>query len=92
MSVATAASLRTWWGFRAKTSPRFRHSTVTVEQLDDGRRKVLALIPDNPEARSKQKFRYAQRMDALSFGWRAANELLCIAGLVRGAQRDKMGV
>lgn len=33
-------------------------------------------IPDNPECRSKAKFRYDRNMDALTYGWEATNELV----------------
>ncbi|MCL4561029.1 MAG: hypothetical protein M1281_10480 [Chloroflexi bacterium] len=39
---------------------------------------VRAPIPDNPNARSKDKFTYKDKIDALSFGWNLACEILCV--------------
>jgi hypothetical protein len=37
------------------------------------------LIPDNPEARSAKKFTYKSNIDALTYGWELANEIVDVA-------------
>ena len=37
---------------------------------------VFAVLPDNPEARSSEKFRYTDQVDALSYGWSLTDMLL----------------
>lgn len=39
-------------------------------------------IPDNPEAKSKKHFRYTSSLDALTYGWQLATEVLGIVLLV----------
>jgi len=51
---------------------------------------VLALLPDNPEVKSYEKFKYDGQIDALSCGWRLTNRLLedleaVVAALPRGS-------
>lgn len=48
------------------TVKRGTHSAFTVH----------APIPDNPSARSRKAFVYKQELDALTYGWETANEVL----------------
>jgi hypothetical protein len=47
------------------------------------------LIPDNPEDKSKRKFRYAGKIDALTYGWEIANEIVDVASTIVNAIPQK---
>jgi hypothetical protein len=50
-----------------------------MERLDQGPWSARVLIPDNPSARSVEKFLYAKNRDALTYGWEVSNEILEVA-------------
>ena len=43
------------------------------------------LIPDNPEVRSKVKFRFDNNIDALSFAWDSTIEVVTLVNNIVGA-------
>lgn len=47
-------------------------------------------IPDNPDAKSKREFRFNSRLDALTYGWELANEILKLATAVFDALTGKL--
>jgi hypothetical protein len=53
--------------------------TVMMKNLGDDAWRAWARIPDNPEAKSKKKFTYALDLDALTYGWEVANEIVLLA-------------
>jgi hypothetical protein len=53
--------------------------TVMMKRLGDGVWRAWARIPDNPQARSKKKFTYTLGLDALTYGWEVANEVVALA-------------
>jgi len=53
----------------------FGLTTMFMKEALPGVWAASARIPDNPDARSKSAFRFAGRLDALSFGWEVANEV-----------------
>lgn len=57
-------------------------TVMWMEKTDSGAWSTSARIPDNPSSRSRAKFTYAEKLDALTFGWESANEVLDIATLV----------
>jgi hypothetical protein len=50
--------------------------TVMMKRLADPVWKAWARIPDNPEVRSRKKFTYALGLDALTYSWEVANEVV----------------
>lgn len=49
----------------------------------DGRTWTMsALLPDNPETKSAERFTFARRLDALAYGWSVAAETVRIAGRI----------
>jgi hypothetical protein len=54
-------------------------STVMMKRLADGVWRAWARIPDNPQVRSKKEFTYALGLDALTYGWEVANEVVALA-------------
>jgi hypothetical protein len=57
-------------------------ATVTVQQKFPGIFTAWARIPDNPGAHSKTKFTFKKRLDALTYGWETANEVLRVLEVV----------
>jgi len=57
----------------------FGLSTIKMEKLDQGPWSARVLIPDNPSARSVEKFLYDKNRDALTYGWEVSNEILEVA-------------
>jgi hypothetical protein len=57
----------------------FGIGSLRMHKLDNGAWSTQALIPDNPLAKSRFKFVHADKQDALTYGWEAANEVLEIA-------------
>lgn len=53
--------------------------TVMMKHLGDGVWGAWARIPDNPQVRSKKKFTYTLSLDALTYGWEVANEVVALA-------------
>lgn len=60
----------------------FGFASASMEKVADTFWSVRIRIPDNPEARSKEKFTYAQGRDALSYCRQVAEELLTVMALV----------
>ena len=60
----------------------FGISSIFMEENLPGVWGAMARIPDNPEARSKHQFRFANGLDALTFGWMAACEVSRVLRLV----------
>lgn len=52
---------------------------VTMQRLPGGVWSAWARIPDNPETKSKVKFSYASRYDALTYAWEVTNEVISLA-------------
>jgi hypothetical protein len=52
---------------------------VMMKRLAGDVWRAWARIPDNPEARSRKKFSYALGLDALTYGWEVANEVIALA-------------
>lgn len=65
----------------------FGMSTVTVSESFPGVWTAFARVPDNPEARSKTKFTYKKHLDALTFGWHIAVEVLTVMNAIVAAVR-----
>lgn len=61
-----------------------RMAIAWMTRLENGVYATSILIPDNPEARSQAKFQYTSRLDALTYGWELANELLKLADAIVG--------
>jgi hypothetical protein len=60
----------------------FGISSIFMEEPLAGVWGATARIPDNPEARSKHRFQFTGGLDALTVGWTAASEAICILRLV----------
>jgi hypothetical protein len=67
----------------------FGISSVRMHRLSNGVWSVRVPIPDNPSARSRGKFTYGENRDALSYGWRVAEELLGLAASIVTAIPDR---
>ena len=48
---------------------------VRIQLLDNAVWSALAMLPDNPEVRSYDRFVYDGRLDALSYGWHLADSV-----------------
>lgn len=57
----------------------FGMGTASMQKLEGGVWSVLMRIPDNPEAKSQSAFTFAKGLDALSYGWELANEIVRVA-------------
>jgi len=53
-----------------------------MEQLDNGLWLARFRIPDNPEARSANAFRYDSQLDALTYGWAVTDEVVRLARVI----------
>jgi hypothetical protein len=53
--------------------------SVSMEQLDNGLWLAWLRIPDNPQVRSAKAFRYDSKLDALTYGWTVADEVVKLA-------------
>jgi hypothetical protein len=51
---------------------------VMMKNLREGVWRAWARIPDNPEVKSKKRFTYRLELDALSYGWNVANEVVLL--------------
>jgi hypothetical protein len=60
----------------------FGISSIFMEEHLVGVWGAMARIPDNPEARSKHRFKFIGGLDALTLGWMAASEATCVLRLV----------
>lgn len=67
----------------------FGSGTVMMNRLADDVWKAWARIPDNPEVLSRKKFSYALGLDALTYGWEVANEVMALATEVVAAATPK---
>lgn len=56
----------------------FGFDSASLTKLDCGTWSVLIRIPDNPEAKSRSHFAYTEGLDALSFGWELADEIVTV--------------
>lgn len=63
----------------------FSMGAVHMHRGPAGAWMMRALIPDNPEVRTTRKFTFRQDLDALTYGWDAANSLLQLCRLVTSA-------
>lgn len=54
-------------------------SFIRMQKRDPGIWGAQVLIPDNPSAKSKARFSYAESRDALTYCWRAADEILRVS-------------
>ncbi len=57
-------------------SADFGFSSVWMRRLDHESWYAVAPIPDNPEVKSKSRFTYTAKLDALTYGWESLNEIV----------------
>jgi hypothetical protein len=57
----------------------FGMSSANMTRLSDGVWSVSLLIPDNPKAKSKPQLSYSNKIDALSYSWEIATEVVDVA-------------
>ena len=55
---------------------------VKMTKLEGDVWSASAWIPDNPKVRSYRKFTYSSRIDALTYAWEIANEILEISDII----------
>ena len=55
-----------------------------VTRLENNVISVSFWIPDNPEVRSQRNLSFGSRLDALSYGWELANEVVDLASFLIG--------
>ena len=67
----------------------FGLSSIVMEERLVGVWEATARIPDNPEARSKHRFKFAGGLDALTVGWTAASEAIQVLRLVAAAVEQR---
>jgi hypothetical protein len=53
-----------------------------IDRLHDGIWAATFLIPDNPEAKSQRLFTFDLQLDALTYGWKLADEIIEVAKAV----------
>jgi hypothetical protein len=53
--------------------------TINMIRLDKDVWRARALIPDNPEVKSRKKYSYASNTDALAYGWQVTDEVVALA-------------
>lgn len=58
---------------------------------EDGIWSIDFLIPDNPDVKSKEDFRYETQTDALSYGWALTNEICSIATAIINSIQNEEG-
>ena len=56
--------------------------TVILKRVKGGEWSATLLLPDNPEAKSQTRFVYRSKLDALTYGWELANEVIDVAAEV----------
>ena len=61
----------------------FWSSTVLMKRLQGGVWSTSLWIPDNPEAKSKGKFKFEERIDSLTYGWNVTSEMLDIVSAIK---------
>ena len=49
-----------------------------MQKLNGGIWSAMLLIPDNPEAKSGPDFKYANEIDALTYGWKITDETFAV--------------
>jgi len=89
--------LETSWSTWGKTITEYRDCILHYSPVGYGSSNVLMspltrnlfsislFIPDNPSVRSMRNFTYKSRIDALSYGWRVAEEILSLGRFVAAA-------
>lgn len=55
-----------------------RLPAARMEKLNGQVWSAMLLVPDNPDARSAQQFRYDKEIDALTYGWKVTNEAFTV--------------
>lgn len=57
-------------------------TNVDMMRLQNGVWSISLIIPDNPEVRSQNKYKYDSKIDALKYGWELTNEITEVARLI----------
>jgi hypothetical protein len=57
----------------------FGIQTANLERVAGDIWSVKLLLPDNPEGKSQKAFRFKKNLDALTYGWELANEVINVA-------------
>ena len=65
---------------------------ITMKRVDDEIWSATCLIPDNPDERSQNSFRFDRCLDALTYGWELTNELFDVAVALLKAVAAELGV
>ena len=60
----------------------FGMQTASMERVSGGIWSVRLRLPDNPEGRSQPAFKFEKNLDALTYGWELANEVMNVATTV----------
>jgi len=104
LSSALRQSLETSWtvvGSKLKdyrdctqhfASIDFARCNLAMSKLDENIWSASAMIPDNPEVKSKEKLSYNSRVDALSYGWQTTAEVIGLAAVIVEEVRKKRRV
>ena len=67
----------------------FGMGSVEMVSLNDWLWGAKVLLPDNPEERSRNKFLYKDGVDALTYGWEIACEVLDVTSAIVGAVEEQ---
>lgn len=68
----------------------FGMGSVEMVLINDFLWGTNVLLPDNPEAQSRKKFQYKKRVDAITYGWEIACEVLDVAsGIVAAVEKQR---
>jgi hypothetical protein len=55
----------------------------TIALQDEARSSQVRLrLPDNPEGKSQPAFKFEKNVDALTYGWELANEVMNVATVI----------
>ena len=57
----------------------FHLNVASMERVAGGIWSVRLRLPDNPEAKSQRAYKYSNGIDALTYGWELANEVIRVA-------------
>ena len=60
-------------------------SWAMMELLHDSVWSIIVRVPDNPEARSRDRFQFHQNVDALTLGWELATEFFAVVDNLLGS-------
>jgi hypothetical protein len=63
----------------------FGLASIDMQEHLPGVWAAWARVPDNPEARSKSRFRFTKDLDALTLGWNIAAEVSTVLRIVSAA-------